>query len=297
MSEAMTPYTNGGSITAATYRDHMGLAETLSRSSLIPAPLRGKPGDVLIILMTGNELGLAPMQALRSIYVVDGKPTLSADLAAALVLKSPVCEQFRMTEQTDDHVTYVAQRHGQEPVTVRYTIADATAARLTNKQNWQQHRKAMLRARCAMAAARAVFPDLFMGLYDPDELDQPIREPVKGKVVETPPPATLDDVVKQAHADASKTIEDRMPPIEAPADPADPEETPAAKATALCLSITAIENVHHWRNWKKAHGKEVNALPKAEKKRVVDAYEQRGKDLEPEFDGPEPPDGALESDK
>ena len=41
-------------------------AVVVASSSLAPEALRGKPQDALLVLMTGRELGIGPMQALRS---------------------------------------------------------------------------------------------------------------------------------------------------------------------------------------------------------------------------------------
>ena len=47
-----------------------------------------RPEEAAFLLMTGRELGLSPMQSLRGIYVVSGKPVLSADLMVAAVRRS-----------------------------------------------------------------------------------------------------------------------------------------------------------------------------------------------------------------
>lgn len=150
----------------------MKTADTLSRSGLVPRAVQGKPPDVLVILLTGRELGLGPMQALRSIHVVEGKPTLSADLMQAICLsRRDVCEYFRQVESTKERAVYVAKRAGDEPVTLAFTMQQAKDANLTGKQNWRLYPDAMLRARCKAALARDVFPDLMAGLYTPEELN------------------------------------------------------------------------------------------------------------------------------
>ena len=48
----------------------MTLSKGLSGSALLPRALQGKPADVLVVLLTGHELGLSPMQSLRNINVI-----------------------------------------------------------------------------------------------------------------------------------------------------------------------------------------------------------------------------------
>jgi hypothetical protein len=150
----------------------MKAAEQLARSSLIPRALHGKPGDVLVVLLTGREFGLGPMQALRSIHVMDGKPVMAADLMVGLcVARREVCEHFTLAESTGKRATYKTKRVGGAEVSLTWTIEQATAAGLTARDNWRKYPDAMLRARCSAALARAVYPDLLAGTYDPDELD------------------------------------------------------------------------------------------------------------------------------
>lgn len=187
----------------ATLPDAERLADRLARSGLIPEALRGKPGDVLIVLMTGHELGLAPMQALRGLHVVNGRPIMAADLAVALVKRSPACGHFSLLESTDARATYETQRRGEPGKTrLTWTIEQADAAGLLNRGPWKQTPAAMLRARCALALARAVYPDLLMGIYDPDEIAdaQPVRVVGASSTSAGPGPAELNQTAPPAPA-------------------------------------------------------------------------------------------------
>ena len=53
------------------------MAEIFARSRLVT---QTDPGDLFVLMQTGSELGMTPMMAIRSIHVIKGKPTLSADL-------------------------------------------------------------------------------------------------------------------------------------------------------------------------------------------------------------------------
>lgn len=146
------------------------LASTLVKSGLLPSAIKS-PEAALVIILTGRELGLAPLQALRSISVVEGKPTLSADLLLALAYKSGLCTGYEIVELTDEKCVVQISRNGQVKPPYSYTIEEARKAGLANRPNWQRHTKAMLRARATSAACRAYFPDVVLGLYTPDELE------------------------------------------------------------------------------------------------------------------------------
>lgn len=147
------------------------LAEILSESMLLPKHA-SRPAAAFAIIAAGRELGLTAMQSLRSIHIIEGKPTLSADLIVALCKsRSDVCEWFRLVESSDRVATYETQRRGEPvPTKMSFSIEDAQRAALTGKDNWKKYPAAMLRARAAASLARAVYPDLAMGVYDPDEL-------------------------------------------------------------------------------------------------------------------------------
>ena len=199
------------------------LSTTLSKATLLPPALRGKEADVLMTIMAGAELGLGPIQSIRSIHIIEGKPTLSSDLIAALCLRSPdVCEYLQPTESTPLIATYVAKRKGSpSPVTMSFSIEEAKLAGLAGRGNWAKYPKAMLRARCISAICRAVFPDLVGGLYDSDsdEIEAPTPRDVTASVIDsvatplpTPPPAKarrmliVEEPAAASNADTVETL-------------------------------------------------------------------------------------------
>lgn len=168
------------------------LAKILAASGLLPRGAQ-RPEAAFAIIAAGRELGLTAMQSLRSIHIIEGKPTLSADLIAALCKSRPdVCVYFRLVESTDRIARYETQRRGEPaPTSMSFTIEDAQRAGVTGKDNWKKYPAAMLRARCITALARAVYPDLAMGVYDPDEV---VAEPVyAGPAEVVPRPAQREE--------------------------------------------------------------------------------------------------------
>jgi len=149
------------------------LAQALAKASMVPTSFRGNPADVMAVVMAGAELGLMPMQSLRGIVMIDGKPTLSADAMGALVMgRRDVCEWLRCVKTDGEAAEYETQRKGHpEPARFRFTIAEAQSAGLKGKGNWSKYPAAMLRARALSGICRMVYPDVLMGVYDPDEID------------------------------------------------------------------------------------------------------------------------------
>lgn len=194
--------------------DALGATAVVAASSaLAPDALRNRPQDALIVLMAGRELGFAPMQSLRMLSVIKGKVTLSADATVALVRRSGECVEWRCVETTPSRATYTTRRKGDtEPTVLTWTIEQAQRAGLVGGQGWRSYPEAMLRARCASALARIVYPDLVAGIYDPDELAAPLDAPrpqveTLRPVVEVKAEAVAVDVVEivpAAETDSAK---------------------------------------------------------------------------------------------
>ena len=148
--------------------DARQLAKWMHESRMFSA--YGTPQAVLSTILLGRELGMPAMAALRSVHVIEGKHSLSADLMVALVLRSGLAEYFQLVESTDLICTFETKRKGApKPQRLSYTIEQAQQAGLT-RGNWQKLPKQMLRARAKSELARLEYPDLLMGLYTPEEL-------------------------------------------------------------------------------------------------------------------------------
>jgi hypothetical protein len=144
------------------------------------------PEQALLIAMSGRDLGLSYSQALRVFYVIEGRPSLSADgMVAACLLRRDVCEYFRTLEATNSLATVETKRTGAPPQKLSFSMTDAKMAGLAGKANWEKYPSRMLLARARAALARDVYPDLLLGLYDPDELETTPASPLARVEVET----------------------------------------------------------------------------------------------------------------
>lgn len=165
------------------------------------------PEQALMLLVTGRDLGLSYSQALRAFHVVQGKPVLSSAGMVAVCLRSGVCEYFRTVETSDTSATVEAKRRGDPARRVTFTIEDARRAGLANRETWKSYPSRMLLARAQAFAAREVFPDLLLGLYDQDEVVAPaapvvVRGPVRPVEV-----AEVDQLVEVEVGDMADAID------------------------------------------------------------------------------------------
>lgn len=228
------------------------VSQVLVASRLLPRSIT-TPEAAFAVIATGRELGLSAMQALRSVHIIEGKPTLSADLMVALVKRSDACAYFRLIESNGTKAAYETHRKGEpSPTRMTYTLEEARAAGALQKDNWRRFPAAMLRARCASMLARAVYPDVILGVYDPDELDAPT-----GVVEVTTVPSRIEVPVRRVESPRPTTQTAEPAPVEAPA-------APAERSEALAAAITAVETAADLRAAREALGGAPNVLQPAE---------------------------------
>lgn len=158
----------------ATLTEAIQFSDMLSSSSMVPKAYQGKPQDILVCVQWGYEMGLAPMQALQNIAVINGKPSVYGDAMMALVQASPVCEdveEYFENEGTPNPVAVcVAKRKNRKPVIAKFSVEDAKRAGLWGKQGpWSAYPKRMMQMRARGFALRDAFPDVLKGLISAEE--------------------------------------------------------------------------------------------------------------------------------
>ena len=164
----------------------MRLAARIYSTPFVPKPLRGDPHSVLACILTGEELGLGPMQSLRMVNVTEGRPAASAELMRALVNRAG--HRLSVVEATVERVTLHGQRRdtGAE-ARVTWTMQDATRAKLTSNPAWGKYPRSMLLARATSELCRMLFADVIGGLYTPEEtaaIEGRVYEPARHELVD-----------------------------------------------------------------------------------------------------------------
>ena len=203
--------TNQRGFAPTTLTEAIQFSEMLASSSMVPRAYQGKPNDVLVCLQWGYEMGMAPMQALQNIAVINGKPSMYGDSLMALVQASPTCEnieEYFENEGTPNPVAVcVAKRKGRTPVIFKFSVEDAKRAGLWGKTGpWQAYPKRMMQMRARGFALRDAFADVLTGLITVEEAhDWPAE--AKGAPAPHKAPANPLDMV-------AKPVE-----LEAPAEP------------------------------------------------------------------------------
>ncbi|HET7326988.1 MAG TPA: hypothetical protein VFJ14_06830 [Nocardioidaceae bacterium] len=192
------------------------IATALCTTSFVPRHFMGKPEEAAAALMLGDELGLAPVSALRSIFVIGGTPGMYAKTMVALV-QSRGHEVWTEAESTTK-VTVCGRRAGTDHVEKsEWTIDRARRAGYTNNKKYETAPEDMLYARAAATVCRRIAADVLTGIpYAVEELEleetnKPKRT-VTRKVKPTPPEPAIEATSQPATDEPAPTPEE--PPLE-----------------------------------------------------------------------------------
>lgn len=129
----------------------------------------------MVKIAAGQELGLAPMQAMTGIHVIKNRVTLSANLMAALLRKAGY--KWRITRHDNQACELIMfDPTGFELGPSTFSMEDAKQAGLTGNDNWRKYARNMLFARCISNAARWFAPEVITGCYTPEEMGAGLPE-------------------------------------------------------------------------------------------------------------------------
>ena len=234
------------------FEQALTFSDYLADSDMAPKDFKGKPGNCLIAMQWGAELGLKPLQAMQNLAIINGRPSLWGDAVIALVRSSPLCE---WVQESDDGNTATCRvkRRGEPEQARTFGVDDARTAGLLGKAGpWTQYPKRMRQMRARAFALRDVFPDVLRGLPVAEEImDTPAGERFMGAADEVRAPAppaiaalpayAMSDFEKnfpawqRAVASGKKTAQDLLAMLSTKAT-----FTEAQKAAVLALKPAAV---------------------------------------------------------
>lgn len=125
-------------------------------------------------ILAGRELGFGPFAAVNGIHIIQGKPTVGANLMAAAVRAHPRYD-YKVKTLTDKACVLEFYDGGKVAGESSFTIEEAATAELSsgkNSQTWKKFPRNMLFARAMSNGVRWYAPDIFSGnaVYVPEEL-------------------------------------------------------------------------------------------------------------------------------
>jgi hypothetical protein len=136
--------------------------------------------QAVVKILAGQELGVGPFTSMTGVYIIQGRPALSANIMAAAVKRSGRYN-FRVVELTDTRCEIAFFENGQECGRSTFT---ADEARKAGTKNMDKYPRNMLYARAISNGVRWFCPDVLGGspVYTPEELGAQVNE--DGQVID-----------------------------------------------------------------------------------------------------------------
>jgi hypothetical protein len=146
--------------------------------------------QAIVKILAGREFGFGPFSSMTGVYIIQGRPSLAANLMAAAVKRSGRYD-YRVREMTDQVCDVEYFERGDKPESLghsRFTLDDAKKA---GTKNLDKYPRNMLFARAMSNGVKWFCPDVFNGsaVYTPDELGADVDEEGRAINIETIPDA------------------------------------------------------------------------------------------------------------
>lgn len=148
-----------------TWPEMVKMGEQLVKTRMMPEHVRDGASAALIML-TGRELGMQPMRALRSLQVVKGKVVESADSQLSRFKADGGRAEFKHLDEKKA-VLWLKHPNGDEH-TETWSVEDTQKAGLAGGMHGK-YPKAMNRSRVITAGLKSLGWEGGVGNYDPDE--------------------------------------------------------------------------------------------------------------------------------
>lgn len=146
-------------------------SRAMAAGDLLPSQYRQKPANLMFAAEYADALGISRIHALTSIAVINGRPSPSADLMAAMVRKAG--HRLRVTGDDSHAVAELIRADDPEFVfRAEWDMSKAKQAGLLDKSGpWRQYPSAMLKARAISEVVRMGAQEVMAGgIYTPEEL-------------------------------------------------------------------------------------------------------------------------------
>ena len=193
-------------------KEAMELAKLIADSDLAPKDFKGKPGNVMIAVQMGQEVGLAPMAAIQNIAVINGKPSIYGDAGKAILLsKGFIIDEDDIAIVKKNNMTGRCKitRPGYPPIERTFTKENAVKAGLWDKAGpWTTFPERQLAWRAFWFAARDCASDVLKGLGGFEEirdLERDITTEASHTIV--PQPTSKSDAPAAAQTQGSATAQ------------------------------------------------------------------------------------------
>ena len=141
-------------------------------SDLCPKWAKDKPGNLLLVLMKGFELGLSVNQTMDGMCIINGKVSMYGDVLLGYCLALPNCEYIEedLDYKTHTYICVSKRKDRRKEVIRKFGIQQAEKAGYLKKEGpWRQVPERMMQMRSRSWSLRDNWADKLMGIVAYEE--------------------------------------------------------------------------------------------------------------------------------
>ena len=197
----VTDYSLGIFGTSDNFIMAMQMAKALSESTIVPQTYQKNPSNCLIAIEQAQRMHISPLMVMQNLYPIQGKPSWSSKFLIASINASNKFDIELQYDETKDKngkpysCTAWTMKNGRriEGMEVNMQMADDEGWTKKNGSKWKTMPQLMLRYRAASFFSSLNCPELTMGIYTKEEIED-------GDFKEYP----IEDLQKQVKRDISE---------------------------------------------------------------------------------------------
>lgn len=204
---------SAGGLAFANVEQVMNFARMMAVASIaVPKHLRGNPGACVAVCIQAIEWRLSPFAVANKSYSVNDRLAYESQLVQAVILqRAPIKGRIKVeyTGEGDKRVCRVwADLKDSPGETVEYTSPEFGKIQPKNSPLWKSDPDQQQFYYSGRAMCRRHFPDVLLGVYAKDEIEDAPRDPARAKDV-TPRSLTgkLDALASPVPAEAVEDAE------------------------------------------------------------------------------------------
>lgn len=174
-----TDYSLGIFGTSDNFKMAWQMSQALSESTVVPSTFQKNPSNCLIAIEQANRLNMSPFMVMQNLYIIQGKPSWSSKFLIAMINGSGKFDtELHYDEKKDkDGKPYSClawtMKNGRriEGMEVTMDMAKDEGWLAKNGSKWKTLPALMLRYRAASFFASLNCPELTLGIYTREEVE------------------------------------------------------------------------------------------------------------------------------
>lgn len=225
-AKRVTDYSLGIFGTSDNFIMAMQMAKALASSTIVPQTFQKNEANCLIAIEQAQRLRVSPMMVMQNLHVIQGRPSWSSKFLIAAINNSGKFDMELQFEETQDKdgkpfsCTAWTTKNGRKVngMTVDMDMAKEEGWLSKNGSKWKTMPQLMLRYRAASFFSSLNCPELTMGLYTREEMqdddfkEYPIKnmqEQVQQEIAEN----ANSQVFKEPNEQNKEANKDALPPF------------------------------------------------------------------------------------